>query len=91
MATISALWTRRSIPLEDAGGAGEYLAPFGELAIGRDQSALVLIAPRDQFEHQIGMAIGVGEIADLVDLCSAQHKSTHVQREFMWSKPKSSN
>jgi len=52
---------------DNACGVGEHLAPFGEVAIGGDQGAPVLIPPRDQLEHQIGMAIGVGEVADLVD------------------------
>ena len=52
---------------DDTGGIGEYLAPFGEGAVCGDQRALVLIASRDQFEHQVGVAIGVGEIADLID------------------------
>jgi hypothetical protein len=36
-------------------------------AVGGDQRAAKLVATGDQLEHQIGMAIGVGEIADLVD------------------------
>src|SRR5271170_6123388 len=52
---------------DDAGGVGEHLAPFGERPIGGDQRALALITPRDQFEHEVSMAIGIGEISDLVD------------------------
>jgi hypothetical protein len=51
----------------DAGRGGKDLAPFGEWAIGRDQSALVLIAARDELEQQIGMTVRVGEVSDLVD------------------------
>ena len=51
----------------DAGRGGKDLAPFGEWAIGRHQSALVLIAARDELEQEIGMAVGVGEVSDLVD------------------------
>ena len=51
----------------DAGRGGEDLAPFGERAIGRHQGALVLIAARDELEQQIGMAVRVGEISNLVD------------------------
>src|SRR4051812_26011006 len=52
---------------DDAGGVGENLAPFGERAVGGDQRAPDLVAARDQLEHQVGVAVGVGEIADLVD------------------------
>src|SRR5271165_6585991 len=52
---------------DDARGVGKHLAPFGERPIGGDQRALALIAPRDQFEHEVGMAIGIGEISDFVD------------------------
>ena len=43
----------------DAGRCGEDLAPFGEWTIGRYQCALLLIAARDEFEQQIGMAARV--------------------------------
>jgi hypothetical protein len=62
---------------DHAGGVWEDLAPFGKWAVTGDQRAFVLMTPRDQLEHQIGMAVGVGEIADLIDLCRAQH---NVQR-----------
>src|SRR5208283_4244014 len=52
---------------DDAGGVGEHLAPFGEWPVGGDQRALALITPRDQFEHEVGMAVGIGEIPDFVD------------------------
>src|SRR3954454_6850003 len=50
-----------------AGGVGEHLTPFGKGAVGGDQRAFVLIPPRDQLEHQVGVTIGVGEIADFID------------------------
>ena len=52
---------------DDAGGVGEDLAPFGERPIGGDERALSLVAATDEFEQQIGMAVGIGEIADLID------------------------
>ncbi len=52
---------------DDAGGVGEDLVPFGEGAVGGDQGAFGLVAAADQFEQQVGVAVGVGEIADLVD------------------------
>src|SRR5271163_168628 len=52
---------------DDAGGVWEHLAPLREWAVGGDQRALVLIATRNQFEHQIGVAVRVGQIAHFVD------------------------
>ena len=52
---------------DDTGGVGEDLAPVGEGAIGGDDGAFLLVAAADQFEHQVGVAIGVGQIADFVD------------------------
>jgi hypothetical protein len=40
--------------------------PLGEGAVGGDQRAAGLVAAGDQFEHQVGMAVGVGEIEQLV-------------------------
>jgi hypothetical protein len=31
------------------------------------------------------VAVGVGEVADLFDLCYAPHKSTNVESSVMWS------
>ena len=52
---------------DDAGGIWKDLAPFGEGPVGGDDRAVVLVTATDEFEQQIGMAIGIGEIADLVD------------------------
>jgi len=52
---------------DHAGGVGEDLLPLGEGAVGGDQRALVLIAARDQFEHQVGVSVGVRQVPDLVD------------------------
>ena len=56
---------------DNAGGVGEDLAPFGEGTIGGDNRAFLLVAAADQFEQQIGVPIGVGQIAERVDLCGA--------------------
>ena len=53
----------------DAGGVGEHLVPFGEGPVGGDDGALLLVAPIGQLEQQVGMAIGVGQVPDLIDLC----------------------
>ena len=42
-------------------------AASGHDAVGGDDGAVVLVTATDEFEQQIGMAIGIGEIADLVD------------------------
>ena len=39
----------------------------GERAVGGDQGALGLVASPDQLEQHVGVAVGEGEIADLVD------------------------
>lgn len=52
---------------DDTGGVGKDLPPFREGAVGRDQGALPLVATTDQLEQKIGMAVGVGQITDLID------------------------
>jgi len=51
----------------DGSRGSDRLAPFGERAVGGDQRAFVQIAARDQFEHQIGVPVRVGQIPALVD------------------------
>src|SRR4029434_1037817 len=52
---------------DHAGGVGEDLVPFGKGAVGGDDGARLLVAARDELEEEVGMAVGVGEIADLID------------------------
>lgn len=52
---------------DDAGGVGEDLVPLGEGAVGGDDGAPELVAAVGEFEQQIGVAVGVGEVAELVD------------------------
>ena len=52
---------------DDAGGVWKDLAPFGEGPVGGDERAVVLVPAADELEQQVGMAIGIGEISDLVD------------------------
>jgi hypothetical protein len=47
---------------DDASAVWEHLAPFGERPISGDPRALALITPRDEFGHEVGMAVGTGEI-----------------------------
>ena len=66
MATISAWWTRRSTGETTPAALGKT-APHSALrAIGRDRGGLAPVAARDDLAQQVGMAVGVGEIADLV-------------------------
>ena len=52
---------------DGAAGVGKHFRPFREAFVGREQCALLLVAAVDQLEQQIGMTIGIGEVADLVD------------------------
>ena len=70
---------------DHAGGVGEDLAPFGEGAVGGDQRALLLVAAVNELEQQIGMTVGIGEVADLIESCRALHDSIYVESAFMWS------
>jgi hypothetical protein len=73
METISALCMSPIDHGEHASSAGEDLAPFGEGAIGRNDRTFPLVAAADQLDRQVGVAIGVGQIADFVYFCGAQH------------------
>jgi hypothetical protein len=50
---------------DHAGGVGEDLTPFGKCAVGGDDGAFLLVATADQFEQEVGVTIGVGQVADL--------------------------
>ena len=52
---------------DDAGGVGEGFAPLGEGPVCVDYGGALLAAAGDDIEQQIGMAIAIGEVADLVD------------------------
>ena len=52
---------------DHASGIGKDLAPFCEWAVGGHDGALVLVTSTDELEQQVGMAIGIGEVSDLVD------------------------
>jgi hypothetical protein len=54
---------------DDAGCVGEHLVPFSEGTVGGDEGARLLVAARDELEKQVGVAVGVGEVADLIDSC----------------------
>ena len=52
---------------DDAGSVGEDLAPLGERAVGCDDGAVALVTAADELEQEIGVAVGIGEISDLID------------------------
>ena len=52
---------------DDAGGVGEGLTPLGEGPVGCDDGGVLLAAAGDDVEQQIGMAVAVGQVSDLVD------------------------
>src|ERR1700693_3012128 len=67
MARTSALWTRRSTreTTQAAFGKTSRHSAKGRLVV--TDRAVVLVTATDEFEQQIGRAIGIGEIAALVD------------------------
>ena len=52
---------------DDASGIAEHLVPLGKRPVRSNDGALLLVAPVGQFEQQVGLAVGVGEVANLVD------------------------
>jgi len=52
---------------DDAGGVGEHRVPFGKDAVGGHDRGLGFVAPVHDLEQQVGVAVGIGEVADLVD------------------------
>jgi hypothetical protein len=74
--------------IEDRGGEhviAEDSAPLGHELIGRDQKAAALVPPRDELEEEMRAAPFKREVAELVDLCGAPHKSTNATPAVMWS------
>ena len=67
MAMISALWTRRSTRATRQAALGKALTPLGEGPVGGDYGGVLLAAAGDDVEQQIGMAVAVGQVSDLVD------------------------
>jgi hypothetical protein len=52
---------------DDAGSVGEDFMPFAKDPVSGDDRVPFLIAATDELEQEVGMTIGVGEIADLID------------------------
>ena len=52
---------------DDAGGGGEHVGPFGEGFVGGDEHRQGEIPAGDDLEEEVGIAVVVGEVSDLVD------------------------
>ena len=74
---------------DDAGGPGEDGAPLLEGEVRRDDRRDALVAATDDVVEDVGGAAVARQIAQLVDLCGAAHKSTHVKHLVMWSRERS--
>ena len=56
-----------SSPGDDTGGGGEHVAPFGEGFVGRDEDRHGEVPAGDDLEEEVGIAVVVVEVSDLVD------------------------
>ena len=56
-------------------GIAEDLPPFGKAAVGGQNHGAAFVAGIDQLEEQVAGTRADAEVADLIDLCCAQHKS----------------
>ena len=52
---------------DDAGGGGEHVGPFGEGFVGGDEDGVVEVSACDDLEEEVGIAVVVVEVSDLVD------------------------
>jgi hypothetical protein len=67
----------------DGGGVAEDFGPGGEALVGADDEAGSFVAAGDEGEEQ-GGGVGIeGDVADLVDLCRARHRSTYADAVTM--------
>src|SRR4051812_31741777 len=67
-------------PVDHGGGdsvVAEDLAPPAEGFVGAHHHAGPLVARRHQLEEQVGCLALEGDVADLVDLSRARHRSTY--------------
>jgi hypothetical protein len=64
----------------------EHVPPRRERLVGgEDHRALLPVAVVDHVEEHVRRIRSVREIADLVDLCGAPHKSINATPAVMWS------
>ena len=52
---------------DDAGGGGEHVGPFGEGFVRRDEHRQVEVPAGDDLEEEVGVAVVVVEVSDLID------------------------
>jgi hypothetical protein len=62
---------------------GEYLGPFAERQVGRDDRAAAFVSFGEDLEDELGGAVGQREIAELVDLCGYPHRSIYADTATM--------
>jgi hypothetical protein len=58
--------------IEQRGGhlrVAEHLGPLGEVQVGRDHHARMLVELREQVEQQSASGLAEGQVSELVDLC----------------------
>jgi hypothetical protein len=61
------------------------VAPFSKSPVRCQNHCALLVAGIDQLEEQVAGAGTDGQVSDLIELCCARHKSTHVESAVMWS------
>ena len=52
---------------DDAGGVGEHVVPFAEDLVGGQDDGTLQVSAGDDLEQQVGVAVVIGEVADLVE------------------------
>ena len=63
----------------------EDAVPLAEDEVRRDEHAAPLVALGHEGEEDLDLLGGLLDVSDVVDLCGAPHKWTHVERLVMWS------
>src|SRR5437868_925380 len=85
---------RRSMPASPGGvehGRGDNLvaenvAPSADRLVGCAEDTAALVAAGDDLEGDVGAGVLERQVAELVKLCAAAHKLTHVEHLVMWSR-----
>jgi hypothetical protein len=49
------------------GGGGKDLVPLGKGLVGGDEDGLGVVAAGDELKEQVGVAVVIGEVADLIE------------------------
>ena len=64
-------------------GVAEDLGPFGEGQVGCHQDRGPFVAIGEDLKQQLGSLLGERDVTELIDLCGAPHKWTHVKTSVM--------